>query len=879
MLPVHRCHSRADFAWREHGWGTGRKRQIGVCTLRSLTILPLLFFGHVAHAADAASTDTANAAESGPSAAAEDDEVIGAGAGEILVIGTRLIGTVDAAQPPLVTLNEADIASYGASSLTELLAAVAPQTGTGRGRGGGHPVILMNGLRISNFREMQGFSPEAVRRMEVLPEEVALRYGFPPNQRVINFILKDSFSSRTIDGEYNVPTRGGLVDSEATFSLLRIKGASRLNLNAYVEDTSLLTEAERGIVQPEGVVPRAAGDPAPALYRSLIADSRNFGVNGSWSTGLGDKGMAGSLSANASFARNDSRSLSGLDSFVLAGPGGTAALRTLGDPLERISRTDRFEGGAALNKRLGPWQLTLTLDGGHVVTDTATDRRADVTALVAAAANGSLPVTGPLPPVSPAGIDRARAVNDSVTSLLTMAGGLFRLPAGDVATTFKAGFAHTAITSSDSRLSGGPNRLKRGDASAGINVALPLTSRRENVAAGVGDITLNFSAGLNHLSDFGTLSDWSAGLTWGVTEKLSLQASYIVNEAAPSLGDLGNPAIVSFNVPTYDFARGENAIVAVTSGGNRALRSERQRDLKFSANWQLPVDGANLVAEYFRNRSENVTAAFPLLTPAIEAAFPGRATRDASGRLVAIDSRPVTFAQTQGERLRWGINLSGTIGKAPPGRGAGGPMAQMGPPRGGMGGPPGGPQAGSPRGPGGGGPGMGRMMGMMGGGGGGQGRWNLSFYHTVRFSDRVTIVPGGPVLDLLGGDALSGGGVARHSLELEGGAFRKGFGLRINGNWSAPTRIKASGAPGTSDLRFGSVFRLDLRVFSDLGNQKALTDLSPVFKGMRLAFQLDNILDSRRKVTDASGATPFSYLPDFLDPRGRVIGIDLRKSF
>lgn len=823
-------------------------------------MLPQVAFAAVSAAPDAPETT-------------DEEGIVAAQPGEILVIGSRLIGTVEAAQPPLVTLSEEDIAAYGASSLTELLAAVSPQTGSGRGRGGGHPIILMNGQRISNFREMQGFSPEAIRRMEVLPEEVALRYGYPPNQRVVNFILKDSFSSKTIDGEYNVPTRGGFADSEAQFSILRIKGPSRLNLNAFVEDTSLLTEGERGIVQPAGSSPRLASDPDPAAFRSLIADTRDFGLSGSWSTGLGERGMGGSLSANASFARNDSRSLSGLDSFVLTAPSGASALRTLGDPLERISRTDRIEGGAALNKRLGTWQLSLTLDGGHVVTNTATDRRADTSALVAAAAAGTLPVAGPLPVVSDAGIDKARVANDSVTSLLTFAGSPFRLPAGPVSTTVKAGFAYTAISSTDSRLAGGPTRLTRGDASAGVNIALPITSRRENVLAGAGDITINFSAGMNHLSDFGTLTDWSTGLTWGLTEKLSLQASYIVNEAAPALGDLGNPAIVSLNVPVYDFARGENALVAVTSGGNPALRSERQRDIKFSANWQTPLAGSNLIVEYFRNRSNNVTAAFPLLSPAIEAAFPGRAVRDASGRLVAIDRRPVTFAQTEGERVRWGLNFSGTIGKAPEGRGAGGMMGAMGPR-------PGGPGGGGPGMRGGGGGGMGRMMGMMGGGGGtGQGRWNLSIYHTWRLADRVTVAPGGPLLDLMGGDALTGGGVARHSLEIEGGAFHKGFGLRLNGTWSAPTRIKASGAPGTSDLRFGSVFRLNMRLFSDLGRQKALTDISPVFKGMRLAFTVDNLFDSRQKVTDASGATPFSYLPDFLDPKGRVIGIDLRKSF
>ena len=802
--------------------------------------------------------------------------------GEILVLGTRFAGQVEADQPPIMTLDEADIASYGASSLADLLAAVAPQTGSGRGRGG-HPVILMNGQRISNFREMQGFSPEAIKRMEVLPEEVALRYGFPPNARVINFILKDNFSSTTIDGEYNMPTRGGFATSELTLSLLRINGASRLNLNAYAEDTSLLTEAERGIVQPAGISPRVAGDPDPAAFRSLIADSRDLGVNGSWSIGLGERGLGGSLSANASYSRNDNRSLSGLDSVVLSAPGGSTTLRTLAGPLARVGKTNRWEGGITLNKLLGSWQFTGTVDASFTDGQLLVDRRRSLSGLVTAAANGSLAITGPLPAVASAGTDLSTNKDLSFTSLLTLAGSPFRLPAGNAAMTIKGGFAFTNSDNADTRTATGNVRLKRGDASAGLNLALPITSRQEQVLGGIGDVSLNFSAGLNHLSDFGTLNDWSAGINWGLTGKLNLQASYIVNESVPSLQALGNPAAPIFNVTVYDFARGESVLVTALVGGNRGLVREKQRDLKLSANWQLPMKtSGNLIVEYFRNRSNNVTSDVPLLTPAVEAAFPGRATRDATGRLIALDRRPVTLFETRASRLRWGINLSGPMGKAPAGRGPGGPMGQMRPggpggPGAGPGGPPRGPGPGGP-GMGGGGPSVGRMMAMMGGGTG-QGRWNLSVYHTVRFSDRVNVAPGGPLLDLLGGDALSGGGVARHALEIEGGAFRKGFGLRINGNWSAPTRIKASGAPGTSDLRFGSVFRLNLRLFSDLGNHKALTDISPVFKGMRLAFQFDNVFDSRQKVTDASGATPFSYLPDFLDPKGRVIGIDLRKSF
>ena len=795
--------------------------------MRPVALLPLLLLSPAALAQPAVPADAAKERE--------EDEQIGSQRGEILVIGTRFAGQVEAAQPPLVTLDEADIAAYGTSSLTELLAAVAPQTGTGRGRGGGFPVILMNGQRIANFREMANFSPEAIKRMEVLPEEVALRYGFPPNQRVINFILKDNYASRMVRAEYNASTHGGLSESEVQATLQRIAGPRRLNINSYAEDTGFLTEAERGLTQPASSAPLVPGGPNPAQYRTLLPDTRDLGISGTWSKGFGERGMDGSLSANASYSRNDSRTLSGLDSFLMAPPGGAAQLRALA----RINRTDTVEGGGSFSRKLGDWQFALTLDAGHGITNSTIDRRSDATTSFA--------------------LDRARVVNDRASALSTLSGSLLRLPAGALAATLKAGFAYAGIVSSDTRQTGGETRLKRGDASAGLNLSLPIASRKEHALPGLGDLTLNASAGLNHLSDFGSLTDWSAGLTWSPFEKLSLQASYIVNQAAPSLNDLGGPSILSLNVPTYDFSRGESVLVTIGSGGNRALRRETQRDIKLSANWQLPfLGGSSLIAEYFRNRSSDVTAAFPLLTPQIETAFPGRSVRDASGRLIAIDRRPVTFSETSGSRMRYGFNLAGFLRKAPPGGG--------GPPMGGFGGP----------GPG----GFGRGGGFPGTPPGfGRGRWNLSIYQTIRFKEAVIVAPGGPVLDLLEGDALSGGGVARHALEFEGGGFYRGFGLRMNGSWNAPTMLRASGAPGTSDLRFGSVFKLNLRLFSELGQQKRLTDISPFFKGMRINLRFDNLFDSRQTVTDASGATPFNYLPDFLDPRGRMIGIDLRKTF
>ena len=171
---------------------------------------------------------------------------------------------------------------------------------------------------------------------------------------------------------------------------------------------------------------------------------------------------------------------------------------------------------------------------------------------------------------------------------------------------------------------------------------------------------------------------------------------------------------------------------------------------------------------------------------------------------------------------------------------------------------------------------MGAIFGAMGGQ---PGRWSLGVYHTVQFSSRVTIAPGGPVLDLLGGDALSAAGTPRHSLEFNGGLFYKGLGMFTQGTWSAPTRVAGSGLPGTSDLRFGSVTNANMFLFMDFSARPKWVRQVPFLKGMRVGIRVENLFDSHQRVTDGSGQVPQSYQPDYLDPRGRVIGVSLRKVF
>jgi hypothetical protein len=784
-------------------------------------------------------------------------------AGDIVVTARRLPGQVDAPQKPVETLDEEDIAAYGASSVGDLLDALGPETGTGRGRGSGAPVILVNGQRVASFREIHDYPPEAIRRVEILPEEVALRYGYPPDQRVVNFILKDHFRSHTVAASGSTPDRGGTVTGQGQGSLLRIDGNARLNLSLKANRTTAMSEAERGVSEPLPPLPadaiiRVAGDPDPAAARTLVASGSDVLANATWTLGLGKGAGTGSLALNGSFERQTSDGLSGLTSVVLVGQDGTTALRYLPGALVRQVRTSTAKAGASLNLPLGQWQLSATVDGSHADSTTLSDSRADTRGLKAAALAGALSPTGPLPAIAPGDRDRARAVTDSVTSLVTLTGRPLHLPAGDATLTVKGGFAWTGLAAEDSRATAGSGKLRRGDGSLGVNLGLPLTSRRGDFGAGLGDLTLNLSGGLDQLSDFGRLTDWSAGLTWGVTEKLSLQASYIVDQAPPSLFQLGAPVAVSSNVPVYDFSTGQTVLVTTTSGGNAGLARQQQRDVKLGLNWTLPGAGrSNLIVEYFDNRSSDVSVAFPLLTPAVEAAYPGRVVRDrVSGAIVSIDQRPVTLASQHESRLRWGVNLNGGLGKQMTGGGRFGGAGMHG------GGMAGGGMAGGGRGP--------RR----------EGRWNVALYHTMQFTDRVLLAPGTAELDLLGGDALAGsGGVARHSLELEAGAYFKGLGLRLNGNWAAPSRVSPRGLPAERALRFGSVTKLNLRLFADLGQQQRLVEKAPFFKGARVSLSVNNVLGSRQRVTDGSGQVPTAYQPDLVDPLGRVFALEFRKLF
>lgn len=1018
--------------------------------MRSLIRLPLIALISVPTAAaaqDADGNDAVAAAEQEMGNSCADDINC------IVVSAERLLGQVDAAQEPIQTLDEADIASYGAGSIAELVQQLAPTVSSGGARGGGPPAILLNGARISGFRELRNFPPEAIERVEVLPEETAVRFGFSPNQRVINFILKDDFSATTVEVEGGGPLQDGFTRGELEASVLNISGSTRINLALEAETRGSITEADRGLEIEGEAENRLAEDPDPAAFRTLVAESDELSLNGTVAVPIGEGGEDGAVSINGTLSRNSSRSLSGLDMVTLTDPLGNTQVRTLADPLERRSRDVTAQIGGSYNGNIGDWQLSLTGDGAHTESFSRIDRRADTAALQAMALAGVFAIDGALPTLGNPGVDFANTKTNTLDTAATLIGRPVLLPGGDLLLTLNSGFGYDDIRSDDTRSGLGEVFLDRKRYSGGVTLGVPITSVDEGFGDFLGDITLDLGGSINELSDFGSLYAWSSSLNWRPFEDVGLTATYQYKQEAPTLSQLGSPRTETFNVPVFDLSRGETTLATVIGGGNPNLQRETQRDWKFALNYNLPfVDNGRFQIEYFTNDSDDVTAGFPTLTPEIEAAFPGRITRDATGRLQELDLRPVTYEERNSESLRFSLNFSGPFGKAFPegrapaaqgrgggaGGGAGGQTRSGGrgdqaagvfsaermrewreqlcsddpdeflarlkvaadsenppfPPqmlarlkdddgeldpqrvefvrrqfcRAGDGesdsapGDPGGPDrdrfaairqevcglepadflerlraevartendeteggdvpliptfildrikdengeidperaerlrqricasgagseggqraeargGGQPRTRGGGGRGGGRF----GGGGDGRGRFFVNADYTLQLEDEVLIAQGGPFLDLLDGDSISGGGSPRHEFRVFGGMFYRGFGTFLSANYSGATRVDGSGLPGSSNLFYGELFTLNTRFFVDFDQRQSIVDAVQFLEGSRLSFSISNILDERRNIVDQNGDVPNAFLPDRLDPYGRTFEIDFRKSF
>ncbi len=788
---------------------------------------------------------------------------------EIVVTAGRQPGAVAGDIKPELQLSPADIRSYGVSSVADLLTELAPQTNSTRGSGGA-PLVLLNGHRISGFAEVRDLPTEAILRVDILPEEVALKYGAPADSRVVNFVLRPRFRAKTAEGKAGGATDGGAATGGVEGDYLRIQKNGRLNLDAKVDHTSGLSEADRGIV---AAPPRLAiiGDtPDVTQFRSLTRDTDTGQLNAVYNHVL-----PGDLSATANFRAEVSQSQgeNGLATLTLPLPGGSTVARYAGlTPLEAATKTSDLHLGGTLNHEATDWRWSVIGNLDRVDTRTRTDTGVDgsaFAALVAAGGNPLAPFGATLTPRAP-NTARSLAQSGNIDGLVS--GSPLALPAGDVNVAVKL-LASFSGFDGESLRTGTTTRthFTRDLVSGQLNLDVPLTSRKSGFGAAIGDLSANGNFAAQQLSDFGTLTTVGYGITWSPRKPLQLIASHTTDHAAPTAQQLSGPLIVTPNVAVFDPARGTTAFVTLTEGGNPALTASERRVTKVEANWKpLAKPDLTLTAAYVRTDTDNAVAAFPTSSAAIAAAFPDRFGRDAAGDLVSLDTRPVNFAHESLATLRYGINVSFALKSTQVN-----PFAGLRRPDGAR------PGGGEGRGPGG-GEGRGGNRGGFGGFGGGPngGRLQFAVYHTVTFTDTVLIRPGVPPLDLLDGGALgNGGGAPRHTVDVQAGYSRNGLGARLSATYRSGTSIDAAAGDPNGALTFAPLATANLRLFANLGQMPGVVKAHPWLRGSRLTLGVTNLTDARERVRDATGATPLAFQPGYLDPVGRAVTISFRKLF
>ncbi|WP_423606060.1 TonB-dependent receptor [Sphingomonas sp. MS122] len=331
--------------------------------------------------------------------------------GEEVVVTGQLRGAVPGDVKPEVMLGAADIRAYGASNISELIEQLAPQLGSSAGRGGEQPVILLSGRR-SSLQEVARLPSEAIERVDILPEEAALRYGYSATQKVLNIVLRPRFQAVTAEIQGRVPTAGGNAQTEADLNITKITRDGRIEFDMQLDTRSGILESERGvtraptrlfdtrgnitgitggeidpalsaaagtIVTVAGVPDAAAGGPQGlgafaanansanvtdlSPYRTLINPQRNIEIGGRYSRTLSPTVRA---TANVQLTARQSEALLGLPTATLRLPAGNPfspfsqdvqVLRYLNElaPLSRLEDGQTLQTGFTINGDQSPW--------------------------------------------------------------------------------------------------------------------------------------------------------------------------------------------------------------------------------------------------------------------------------------------------------------------------------------------------------------------------------------------------------------------------------------------------------------------------------------------------------------------------------------------
>jgi hypothetical protein len=577
---------------------------------------------------------------------------------EILVTGQKPRGSVIGADiKPEQQFNAGDIRALGVSSINDLLTELGPQVQSASGK---PPIMLLEGHRLSDPREIRTIPAEAIQRVEILPEEVGLRYGYGADQKVMNIVLRQRFRAATAEVKGEGPTRGGAKSGEGQLGFLAIRRGTRLNLSAQVTGQDRLFESERGLT----------GVNSP--FRTLQSFNQALTINGSYHRPLTER-LSGTINGELTTSRTESNIGRPFGEVTI--PAGTPynssasitsfypTASNIG-PLDRGTSAQTGHVGFTVNRDHAKGLFTLTGTYDRTESRTLSNRPFSLDAYQAAVEAGD-PLANPNAMLAPEFVvavptDIIRSTSDTSVLDLLYNTSIATLPAGAVSlTTHLTGTTSTYRSSTFRSLLQTDARIKRDIGSGSVSLNLPISGAGTPLADKIGQLSLNGTAQVDQLSDAGTVLGYGFGLNWTPIKGISFTANMRDQETAPTAQQLGDTATVTQNVPVFDFVNGRSSTVTTIIGGNPNLDKADTRTYRLGFVVQAKNDPQlTFTVDLTHNRTTNGISALPGITAATQLAFADRFMRDDDGLLTQVDLRPINITEQKRTQLRWGINFT-----------------------------------------------------------------------------------------------------------------------------------------------------------------------------------------------------------------------------
>jgi hypothetical protein len=758
---------------------------------------------------------------------------------EPIIVTARRWGQADIASE--TELDEDRIAAYGANTIGELVEDITPLIGGARDT----PILLVNGRRIGSSTEITGYPPEALNRLAILPPEAAARYGYAAGQRVVNLELKKNFASTDVDAGFAMPFAGGRTSSQLSVGRSIIAGDTRWNVRMRGSTDTPLLKSERKVpVRPDvaAILPlleAAEGHSIePNRFETLAAKAHSLNLDMGVVRPVGDFFL--SINANAGMNRSTQRTGMPLASIIVpAAAGGHETLyRLVGDrALESRQRSTNFGASASLSGPIAGWQTSFSASFSASRNSNANDTGYDIGDLQQRvdAGDPSFDPYGPLPFI-PLLTDRNRSSSRIIGATFNASKSIFKLPAGEASTNVTVNASQSrshfrAFAASAGTISQG--RFASSQLDGRWSLTVPVANRALGVLAPLGDLGVDLSIEVGKARRTRTRYRWDAGVRWTPFPFVDFRASLGHENAEPLFEQLYGPRIEVIT-RLFDFAQQEYVQPISIFGGNPDLESGSIRNLSLSAMMRpFKDDFATFNIEYRRHVAQNGIASLPTLTPDVEAIFPERVERDANGRLISIDARPINISHDRTETMTSGVTLLYTARQKTPG--------------------------GEPLPP------------------GSQHPWtfSLSIAHIWQLASEMVIRPGLPVLD-----RLRDSGQPRHNVTLNLAVGRRGMGASLNGNWNGAARVRSrEAASGATEFRYPSWVQFNLGLFAEPDRWGAASRERHWASNLRISLDVQNVLNGFRRVSVLGAATRRDLTRDEIDPLGRTIRLSIRKQF